>query len=291
MKWIFGLCVAFYAALLVILVLNENRLVYPTPGMRGDWQPADISFEEVNFKSKDDTDISGWFLPAPKGLDRPPRTLLLCHGNGENVAMATAHMGDELRQFLGANVLVFDYRGYGKSEGAPHEQGILMDAEAAMSWLNKKTDTMPQDVIVVGHSIGGGPACHLASKIGAKALVLQRTFASLPDAAKSNFWFIPVDRIMSNRYPSAEKIRTCDVPLFQSHGDRDYLVPISSGKKIFENSPSKNKQFYLNSGGGHWDRLPKDYWNQLAVFINGLETDDIRKPTDKTPAASTNPTN
>ncbi|MCH2182482.1 MAG: alpha/beta hydrolase [Mariniblastus sp.] len=266
-----------YVLLIAVMLLFENQFVYPDPGMQGDWQPTDIEFEEVTFPSADGTSICAWFLPAP-GSAENPETVLLCHGNGENVAMSTAHMGDKLRQLLGANVLVFDYRGYGKSGGSSHEAGILQDVEAAMKWLNKKTETTPDQVVVAGHSIGGGPACHVAAKLGAKALVLQRTFSSLTDAARANFWFIPVDLLMKNRYPSAEKIKQCDLPLFQSHGDRDYLVPISSGRKLFENSPTRNKQFYLNRGGGHWDRLPDEYWSQLKKFIESIDDEPQVEP-------------
>ena len=266
---IFIVIVILYVVLLAVLLLFENSLVYPDPGMQGDWQPADVDFEEVMFQSEDGTTICAWFLPAPDSVETP-ENLLLCHGNGENVAMSTAHMGDKLRHLLGANVLVFDYRGYGKSGGSSHEAGILLDAEAAMKWLNEKTGTRPDDVIVAGHSIGGGPACHVASKLGAKALVLQRTFSSLTDAARSNFWFIPVDLLMSNRYPSAEKIKTCDRPLFQSHGDRDYLVPIKSGRKLFDSSPATHKTFYINRNKGHWDRLPDEYWAKLKQFVTAI---------------------
>lgn len=270
---IFIVIVILYVVLIAVLVLFENSLVYPDPGMRGDWQPADVDFEEVVFQSEDGTQICAWFLPAPDSVETP-EAVLLCHGNGENVALSTAHMGDKLRHLLGANVLVFDYRGYGKSGGSSHEAGILLDVEAAMKWLNQRTATRPDDVIVAAHSIGGGPACHVASKLGAKALVLQRTFSSLTDTARSNFWFIPVDLLMSNRYPSAEKIKTCDRPLFQSHGDRDYLVPIKSGRKLFDSSPATNKTFYINRNKGHWDRLPDEYWNQLKDFVEGLNPPD-----------------
>ncbi len=282
------LIMLLYVIVVAILVLFENKLVYPDPGMKGEWQPTDIDFEEVTFQAADDTSICGWFLPAPATV-KTPETVLLCHGNGENAAMSTAHMGDKLRHLLGANVLVFDYRGYGKSDGFSHEAGILKDTEAAMAWLNQKTGTTPNDVIVAGHSIGGGPACHIASKAGAKAIVLQRTFASLTDAAKSNFWFMPVEQLMRNRYPSAEKIKSCDRPLFQSHGDRDYLVPIKSGRKLFEASPSSNKTFYINRNKGHWDPLPDQYWEQLKRFVINLNESEITPDVPQTDDDSASP--
>ena len=280
-KIIMRILIAFivlYILLVGALLLFENYLVYPRPGMRGNWQPADIDFEEVTFESTDGTRITGWYLPCPESQADTAETILYCHGNGENAAMASSKRANRFRNELGANVLVYDYRGYGKSEGSPHEKGILEDTECAMKWLNQKTGTSPDDVIVVGHSIGGGPACHAAWKMGVKAVILQRTFASLPEAAQANFWFVPVHRLMRNRYPSAEKIKTCPQPLFQSHGDKDWLVPIESGRKLFENSPSANKTFFVNPGGGHWDRLPDEYWTQLKTFVKSLEQEKLAEP-------------
>ena len=277
---ILAVIIVLYILLVGAMLLFENKLVYPQPGMQGNWQPSDIDFEEVTFESTDGTRITGWYLPYPDSLEGPPETILYCHGNGENAAMATSKRADKFRNELGANVLVFDYRGYGKSDGSPHEKGILQDSESAMKWLNQRTGTSPDEVIVVGHSIGGGPACHVVWKMGAKALILQRTFASLLDAAKSKFWFVPVDLLMQNRYPSGEKIKSCQQPLFQSHGDRDWLVPIHSGRKLFQNSPANNKTFFVNPGGGHWDRLPDEYWTQLKQFVQALDDDQERPQQD-----------
>ena len=97
---------------------------------------------------KTEQKLVGWYLPR-EGAER---TMLLCHGNAEDVAKTATRMGDQFRQSLEANVFVFDYRGFGKSEGKPFEQGVLEDSVAAMTWLNQKTQTKPQDVIVLGHS-------------------------------------------------------------------------------------------------------------------------------------------
>ena len=283
-----------YLLTVIGLVLVENYLVYPVSRYpAGDWKAPDLRFEEVDFTAADGTRLVGWYLPAPApngelrpaettpGSDQPPepqptsrptRTILLCHGNAENVAQATRHLGDDLRRRLNANVLVFDYRGYGKSDGTPNEAGILLDAEAALQWLCDRTKNRPDQVILVGHSLGGGPATHLAWKSGARALVLQRTFGDLADPAAAQYWWVPVRLLMQNRFRSAEKIRRCDCPLFQSHGDRDRVVPIESGHRIFDNSPAKLKQFITRTGCGHYSPLDESYWQQLQQFIEQLES-------------------
>ena len=270
----------FYAMFVGLLAVNENSLVYPgSSPKRGNWNP-DFRFEEVNFESKDGTRLVGWYLPCEGATE----TVLICHGNAENVAQSSEHSGIKFQAALNANVFVFDYRGYGKSEGSPYEAGVLADAEAALDWLNNKTETKAEDVILVGHSIGGGPAVHLASKMGAKAIFLQRTFASLVEPAQNKYWFIPVSLIMRNRFESAEKIKTCASPIHQSHGDLDSLVPIESGRKVYANSPATIKEFYVNKGRGHWDRLPSGYWQSVQEFVTrinqeGVDSESVNKTT------------
>lgn len=252
-----------YFGLVLLLALCENSLVYPvSKHPRGDWEP-NFEFIEVDFKSDDGTQLVGWYLPQVGATE----AVLVCHGNGENVAQSARHSGRAFQKALNANVFVFDYRGYGKSKGSPNQQGVLEDAEAAFDWLCDKTGHSPDKIILAGHSIGGGPAVHLASTVGGKALFLQRTFASLVDPAKEQLWFVPVDLIMRNRYPNGDWIRSCQVPLHQSHGNRDTLVPFASGQKLFDRSPAAIKELWVNEGKGHWDGLPLEYWKSVSRFI------------------------
>lgn len=263
---LFGFGLLGYVGLVGLLAINEPMMVYPASKYpRGNWQP-DFPFEEVSFEAHDHIKICGWYLPQEGATE----TVLVCHGNAENAAQSSASTGLRFRDTLNANVLVYDYRGYGKSEGTPFEEVILMDTELAMKWLNEKTGTQPQDVIVVGHSIGGGPAVHVVSKLGAKAMFLQRTFASLVEPAAEKYWFVPVNLIMQNRYPSAEKIKNCNVPLHQSHPEKDTLVSFDSGRKLFDASPAALKEFYVFKGANHWDALPPEYWASVQVFLNRI---------------------
>lgn len=261
-RWIF-IIGGIYGLFVVLLAVNENRLVYPgSTYPRGNWNP-DFPFEEVAFESKDGTELVGWYLP----FDDATETVLVCHGNAENVSQSSQGTGLKFQGALNANVFVFDYRGYGKSRGSPFEQGVLEDSEAAFKWLIEKSGKKANEIILVGHSIGGGPAVHLADKFGAKAMFLQRTFSSLVEPAQNRYWFVPVSLIMQNRFESAEKIKDCTVPLHQSHGDQDQLVPIQSGRKVYDNSPAEIKEFFVNKGDNHWDPLPTRYWASVIEFL------------------------
>lgn len=285
---------AGYATILGTLIFNETYLVYPGSKFpQGDWNPQNFAFQEVAFESGDGTPLVGWFLDASESsspasdTEAPPaaggeandpvstalsnQTVLVCHGNAENVAQSSAWTGDRLRHELSADVFVFDYRGFGKSEGSPTEPGVLADAEAALDWLCQKTGKSPDEIIIVGHSIGGGPAVHLAAKCNCKLLVLQRTFSSLPDVAQFHYPWLPVRPLMRNRFPSVDRIKQYHCPLFQSHGDQDTVVPIDVAKKLFAAAPSQQKKFLEIGGMGHFDPLPNAYWIELKTFVLSID--------------------
>lgn len=268
----------FYVAILLILMANETSLVYPgSKYPRGNWEPTSFKFDEVEFQSADGTRLIGWYLHPPNlGEDelpekpKPIETILLCHGNAENVAQSAAYIGDMLRKSLVAEVFVFDYRGFGKNDGTPDEKGVLADSEAALSWLKQKTGKPADKIILVGHSIGGGPAVHLAAIHGAKVLVLQRTFSALTEPAANQYPWLPIRYVMRNQFRSVDKIKDFHGPVFQSHGVDDRLIPIQMGRDLFDAAPTTDKRFIAVKGMNHLEPLPKSYWAELAEFVGNF---------------------
>ena len=266
-----------YCGILGLLAANETYLVYPgSKYPNGVWEPNGFSYEEVEFESADGTKLVGWLLPRHERLEsdeeaQKQQAVLFCHGNAENVAQSSQWYGEKYRSSLNADVFVFDYRGYGKSDGSPFEQGVLEDAEAALGLLCERTNRQPKDVIIVGSSIGGGPAVYLAAKHGCKVLILRRTFNSLATAAQGKYPWLPVRYVMRNQYPSIDRIKSYQGPLFQSHGEADDLIPIELGQELFDAAPTTNKKFYPVPGMGHLDALPGEYWVEMAEFVNAVE--------------------
>lgn len=260
------------AYLLVILLFTflERSLVYPVPPLhRSDWQPADLEFEEVHFAADDGTKLHGWYFDHPQ----PKRALLYCHGNGEQVA-DNGDLMDLLRQELDAAVFIFDYRGYGHSDGKPDEAGLIADGIAAQRWLADRTGRGEDDIVLVGRSIGGGVAVALAAELGAEALVLQSTFTRLTDAAATLFPWLPVRLAMRNRYDSISRIKDYSGPLLASHGTADRIVPYGQGQQLFELAPSEAKQFFTIDGGDHNDPQPPGYYPELKRFLDQQSTTD-----------------
>lgn len=254
-----------YLGVMLVLLLLENWLVYPAPRYpAGDWEAAHLPHEDVHFTSADGTKLHGWLVEHP----RPRAVILYCHGNGEHVAYNDDLLA-MLRDNFRVSVFAFDYRGYGRSEGEPFETGILEDAEAAQAWLAERTGLPQQEIVLMGRSIGGGVAVHLAAKNGARGLILESTFSSLPEVAARQFPWLPVGWLMKNRYDSAAKIEAYRGPVLFSHGDCDSLIPQSLAQKLFDAAPGE-KEFYCVSGGDHNCIQPAEYYQKLDEFLDRL---------------------
>lgn len=243
----------------------ENRIAFfPHPYPIGDWTP-DPRVEDVWIDAADGVCLHGW-LAEPAGA--PRAVVLFCHGNGRNVT-ARRHVLDLYRDRMGATVLVFDYRGYGKSTGRPTEAGVLCDARAARRWLAARAGVPEGDIVVAGHSLGGGVAVDLAAGDGARALILEGTFTNLPDVAASHVPFLPVRAVMQTELNSLRKIPAYRGPLLQVHGDADRVVPYALGRRLFAAAPGP-KEFVTVPGGNHNDLYTPAFVAALDRFLGTL---------------------
>lgn len=256
------------AYLVVLLMLSwfERWMVYPAPKtIESEWVVDDLPHEDVTFDAGDGVRLHGWYVPHPA----PRGVLLFCHGNGENVARVAPAL-KIIHERVGAAVFAWDYRGYGRSQGRPFETNTIADARLAQLWLAKRAGVRPEDVVVVGRSLGGGVAIGLASRYPVRGLVLDRTFASLTETAAHHYPWLPVRWIMKNRYASIERIRDYHGPLLQTHGTDDEVVPFDMGRRLFEAAPGADKQFIPIEGGTHNSATPEESWNALVEFLDRL---------------------
>jgi uncharacterized protein len=259
-----------YILVCFVLMFLENSLVYPAPKYTSDnladanWNARNYGAEEVQFVSADGTGLHGWYWQHPN----PQGHLLYCHGNGDCVGYLGEYLS-QLSQQHRLSVFVFDYRGYGRSEGSPSEIGVLQDGVAARDWLAARAAIPPAEIILMGRSLGGGVCVDLAANSGARGLILQNTFTSLPDAAASIYWFLPVRLLMRNQYRSIDKIGRYSGPLLQSHGNRDRIVPFAVGQRLFDAAPG-TKRFFTIEGGDHNDPEPDEYSVAFEDFLSSL---------------------
>ena len=244
--------------------LERSLIYYPAkPPAQSNTELAG-SLEDARFQSSDGTQLHGIFINHPK----PVAVALWMHGNAGNVS----HRVDSLRLLSerhGMAALVFDYRGYGKSEGKPDEKGILEDARAARAWLANRMGVAESEIVLMGRSLGGGVAVDLAAKDGARGLVLASTFTSLPDAGKAQLPWVPTSLLMTQRLDSLSKIGDYTGPLLQSHGDADKVIPYELGQQLFA-AANEPKQFVTIKGGGHNDPQSEEYRRALDRFLAEL---------------------
>jgi fermentation-respiration switch protein FrsA (DUF1100 family) len=146
----------------------------------------------------------------------------------------------------------------------------MEDAEAAQKWLAEKAGIKENEMVLMGRSLGGGIALHLAAENGAKGVILQSTFTSLPDAAASLYPWLPVRLLMHNRYDSLSRLCRYTGPLFLSHGTADRIVPFGQGQALFAAATGR-KEFFEIPGGDHNDAEPEHYLPALHKFLDSLE--------------------
>ena len=242
----------------------EKSLVFaPSRYPAGDWQPAGIAFEDAWFSAKDGTRLHGWYVPQPQ----PRAVVLFCHGNGGNVAL-WADVLRILHDRMGVTAMGFDYRGYGRSEGTPGEAGVLADARAARTWLAQRAGIAENQIVLMGRSLGGAVAVDLATD-GARGLVLESTFTSMPEVGHATLPWLPVRTLMQTQLNSLAKIGNYHGPLLQSHGTADRLIPYAMGRQLFA-AANKPKQFVVIPGGDHNDPQSDAYYAALFEFLGRL---------------------
>jgi uncharacterized protein len=262
-----------YMVLLGLLSFLEELLIFPAPKYPlGDWTPAGLNQEEVSFIAEDGVKLHGWYVAPPK----PRAYILFCHGNGENVAFAADYL-QYLRDELNVAVFAFDYRGYGRSEGSPNEAGVFADGRAAQDWLAQRANLAPGEVVLWGRSLGGAVAVNLAVENGARGLIVERTFTSLPDVAAVHYSWAPVRLLMRTRLDALSRIACYRGPLLQSHGTADSIVPYDLGRRLFD-AHQGEKEFLSLDGHDHNDP-PSDQWHAaIDRFLDRLAPRDESHP-------------
>ncbi|NIP87291.1 MAG: alpha/beta fold hydrolase [Planctomycetales bacterium] len=260
--------VACLACLLLLMIFEERFIFFPTKYDGSlDWHLDGSVYQDVYFEADDGTRLHGWYFahPAPRAI------VLFSHGNAGNI---THRLGLAQRlQRMGLAVLVFDYRGYGRSEGRPDEQGVLADARAARRKLATLAGVAEREIVQMGRSLGGAVAVDLAARDGARGLVIESTFSSMPDVAAVHYPLVPVHRFMRTRLDSLSKIVRFQGPVLQSHGDRDGIVPFHLGQRLFAGVNTDNgcfARFFTIAGGGHNDPQPDEYYRLLEHFVDAL---------------------
>ncbi|MEN8257545.1 MAG: alpha/beta hydrolase [Thermodesulfobacteriota bacterium] len=236
-----------YGAMMLFVFLYQNNLLFlPNIGGRKvEATPANVglAYEPVTLTSSDNVQLDGWFLP----VDQARGAILFFHGNAGNIS----HRLDSLLIFhrLGYSVLIFDYRGYGRSQGRPTEAGTYRDAEAAWQYLVQERQIEPGRIVFFGRSLGAAVAAKLATVHPPGALILESCFTSVPDMAAHLYPLLPARLLSRLSYNVLDYLQQVSSPLLVVHSPDDEIIPFSHGERIF--AAGRPPKVFLKLKGGH----------------------------------------
>jgi fermentation-respiration switch protein FrsA (DUF1100 family) len=272
-SWAFvAAAVAIYAALLVLLRFSEARLIYFPGQQRRLLQPhnsLDLPIQRVEIPTDDGVTLVSWVIRT--GRDSSGLWLLICHGNAGNLSEFDRPVHYAGLYQLGLNLLAFDYRGYGESDGAPSEDGLYRDAQAAYRHLRENLGVPADRIIVFGHSLGSAVAIDLVSRAPSAGLIVEGAFTSAVDRGQELYPYIPVRWVASSRFSSIDKISEIRVPKLFLHAIGDEVIPLAHGRRLFDAAaPPKT---FVELQGGHGDAFDVDsanYFGSIARFLADL---------------------
>ena len=255
-------------ALLSLWTQLERRLVFfPTREVSVNPADAGVEFEDVYFTTSNGARLNGWFIPGSRDV-----IFLWFHGNGGDLG----HRVDELARFhhiIGASVFIFDYQGYGRSEGQPSERGTYRDARAALEYVKSRPGAAEDRLVYFGRSLGAAVAVELSVEHPPDGLVLVSPFTSLRDMARLSHPQIPFAAwAAGERFNSISRIPYIERPLLIMHGEHDEIVPVRQGRELF-GTANDPKTFRLLPGAGHNDTYDAGgpvYWEQMNQFLDSL---------------------
>lgn len=255
-----------FMTLLSACGIERRMIFYPSPAIESTPRQTGLEFEDIFFTTRDGVQLNGWFVPHPDARS----TLIWFHGNAGNISHRVENI-KLLHDLVKVNIFIFDYRGYGRSDGRPSEEGTYLDGEAALELIRKKIGTDAETkIILFGRSLGAAIAAEMATRFASQGLILESPFISIAEMARAMFPLLPIGSFLQTNYDVREKIKKLKVPLLVLHGERDEIVPFEHGKAVFDAAPEP-KKFFAIPGAAHNDTYAiggATYFRELKQFID-----------------------
>lgn len=262
----------FISILIGLIVINISMffqqskiLFYPAKELEGNPRDWGMSYIDVTLTTEDGLKLNAWYVPFADSKE----VVLFFHGNAGNMSHRQASL--QIFHDLGVNVLMLDYRGYGKSEGSPDESGLYMDAMTAWNYLVEQKKFKPKEIIIFGRSLGGAVATNLATRVNAAGLILESTFTSARDFASRVFPVISRIVFMRYSFNTNKLIKEVHTPVLVLHSTEDDIVPFELGERVFESANAPKQIFTLRGdhNSGFYLSQPK-YGQALAAWLKTL---------------------
>lgn len=236
---LFVALVVLYAILLSAMFLTQRALIFPAPAA---FPPVPAGYGRVAFKTADGLELAGVWR-APK-VGRP--VVLFFHGNGDSWSGGASAMAALAE--AGYGIFLPEYRGYGGNPGSPSESGLYQDGRAALAWL-QALGVGPDQILLIGNSIGGGPATQLATETKPLALILVSPFASVTRVVAERFPWIPARLLVRDPFDNEARIGLVSAPILILHSTADGLIPHTHSQRLAQSNPSA--KLVLVPGVGH----------------------------------------
>ncbi len=253
-----------YAVFSIYIYFIQSSLIY-FPNLAGrdliaTPENIGLSYQDVEFVTEDNIKLHGWFIPSTNAK----ATVLFFHGNAGNIS----HRLDSIKIFnqLELNVFIFDYRGYGQSEGKTTEKGTYKDAEAAWNYLSNTRGIHAQQIIIFGRSLGASIASWLAGKHTPAALIIESAFTSVPSMGQRLYPFLPIRWLTHFKYNTKQYIKDVSCSVLVAHSSDDDIIPYDEGLEIFD--AAAEPKYFLEMSGGHND----GFMITGATYIEGIKS-------------------
>lgn len=265
MKIFVYLFIISFFIFITLRYIESRSVFYPTRDMPDFPTLGGLPYEDVYFQTSDHLTLNGWFIKSEEAR----ATMLAFHGNAGNLS----HRLEKIHLFheLGVNVFIIDYRGYGKSQGRPSEEGIYKDALAAYDYLLSRNDIDKNKLIFYGDSLGGVVAVDLATKQPAACLIVDSSFSSIADVSRTVFPFVP-GFVLAHKMDSVSKVKNISIPKLFIHSINDEIIPFALGKKLFD-AAREPKEFLQIRGGHNTNHIDSKelHLKELKRFLNKLD--------------------
>jgi len=258
-----------YVVLLTYLLLNIDGVVfYPQRTKSSNATPADakLKYEEHSIDVGGGQKLAAWYIPCPGSSEI---TLFYSHGNAESVSMSLGFVVDMISA-LKVNVIMYDYRGYGKNDGSPSVKTFYADVEAVYQFFAARPEMKDRKIVIYGRSLGGAAAIHLAEKFGAYKLITESTFASIPHQAWYSAALCVFYPFTPDFLPSQKKAAGIKCPWLIIHGTKDGVIDVRNSDELYNSAASAaSKEKYVVEAG-HNDVCaanPAEYYRKISEFL------------------------
>jgi len=257
-----------YVGSCLVLYLFQGRLVFhPSNSLAATPEAVGLVYEDI-YLNAGNARIHAWYIPS----DDAQLTILFCHGNAGNISHRLETLS--LLHAMGANVLIFDYAGFGQSKGKASEAQTYLDVEAAWRYLIDEKSVDAKDIVIFGRSLGGAVATWLAARENPGALILESTFTSIVAMGTKLYPIFPVNLLARVRYDSSKLIGKVTSPILIIHSRDDETIPFQHGVALY-NSAKETKEFVEIRGAHNSGFLDSglDYVVPLESFLRKVEGD------------------